>query len=134
MTLSALASLVVLLAGLYLLLLGLACLAARPKATAFLQRFAGSARAHYLEMAVRLVVGAAFVLAAPGMAGPRVFAVVGWVLVATTVPLLLMPWRWHHRLARRIVPPFLRLLPLVGACSVLAGLAVVGALLQGPAA
>ena len=67
------------------------------------------------------------------MHGTLVFLGFGWILVVTTIPLLVLPWRWHHRLAQRIVPPFLGLLPLVGLCSMIAGAAILGCIDWGQA-
>lgn len=122
---------VVLAFALYLVVLGVGAFAFRPAVTTFLLGFASSAWAHYLEMSVRLLVGASFIVVAPRMAWPLVFGGFGWILVGTTLPLLLVPWQWHHRLARRIVPPFLRVLAFVGLCSIAAGVAIAGAVIHG---
>ena len=57
----------VLLAGLYFVGLAAAALAAPARAADFLQGFASSASAHYVELALRLAVGCAFILRAPRM-------------------------------------------------------------------
>ena len=98
------AAALVLSTALYLLALGLMALAAPARAAAFLERFASSAFAHYLEAAIRLAVGGAFVVHAEKMLHGGVFLAFGWILVATTVGLLLVPWRWHHRFAQWSVP------------------------------
>lgn len=36
---------------------------------------------------------------------PELFRVFGWIIVVTTVGLLLLPWRWHHQFASRVMPP-----------------------------
>lgn len=105
------------LAGLYFLGLGVACLVAPTKAQGFLLGFAGTAPAHYLELALRLAVGGAFVLRAPWMMFSQTFAVFGWVLIVTSACLLALPWRWHQRFARWAVPQALRQLPLVAVAS-----------------
>jgi uncharacterized protein YjeT (DUF2065 family) len=63
-----------------------------------------------------------------------VFSVFGWVLLATTTGLLLIPWHWHHRFARRAVPWVLRFLPLLGVASVALGVLVLWAVCWGRAA
>ena len=127
---STIALLGVLLAGFYLV--GLAVLSFIKPATArkFLLGFAGSALAHYLEMAIRLAVGGAFVLRAPLMKLPVVFSIFGWVLIITTACLLALPWRTHRRLAQHAVPHALRRLRLFGLASLaLGGLILLSAVL-----
>lgn len=129
----ALASLLVLLAGLYLLGLGVVSLADPARATRFLLGFAGSARAHYLELALRLAVGAAFIWRAPHLLFPGLFSLFGWVLAITTAGLFLVPWRWHQRFAQSSVPHALRHLRLLGIASLALGGFVLLAAARGPA-
>jgi hypothetical protein len=112
---------VVLAAGLYLVALGLALLARPAWASRFLMGHAASGPLHYLELSVRIVVGLAFVHSAPDMLAPGLFHLVGWVLVGTSVLLVLVPWQWHRRLAERSVPQALRFSPLLGLASMLMG-------------
>lgn len=100
--------------GFGLFLVGLAVvIAARPLlAERFLRSFASSAPAHYAEQGVRLLVGAAVVAFSREMRYPEVFNAFGWLLVITTVALLLIPWQWHHRFAARVMPPVIRHLRL----------------------
>jgi hypothetical protein len=129
--LSALA--VVIAAGLFFVSLGCVSLLAPSHASTFLLGFADSLRKHYTELAVRFLVGGAFVLAAPRAYVSGMFSFLGWGLLATTVGLLLIPWRWHHRFARRAVPEALRFLPLVGTSSVLLGGFVLWSVFRGNA-
>ncbi|MFP7723644.1 hypothetical protein [Lysobacter sp. A3-1-A15] len=124
---------VVAMAGLFFVALGALSLLAPSAARRFLLGFASSPRKHYLELAVRLVVGAAFLLAAPRTALPTALSVFGGIMLATTAGLLLVPWRWHHRFARRAVPEALRFLPLLGAASAVLGGLVLWAALGGAA-
>lgn len=120
---------VVVLAGLYLVGLGVLALAKPGIAGRFLQGFAGSAPKHYAELAVRFLVGAALLVHAPRMAGPAAFRVFGWLLLATTAALLCVPWRWHDRFARAAVPRAMRHARLVGLFALLSGAAVLAAML-----
>ena len=124
---------VVLLAGLYLVLLGAAAFAARERATRFLAGFATTARAHWAELAVLAVVGGAFVLASPRLRPAPAFALVGWVLLLTALALALVPWRTHHAFARRAVPHAVRHLRLVGAAALAIGALVLAAALSAAA-
>jgi hypothetical protein len=127
-------SAIVVAAGVAFIALGSASLVTPSHASRFLLGFAGSPAKHYVELAFRFLVGGAFVLQAPHMLFPRLFGLFGWVLLATTTALLLVPWRWHQRLARRIVPVALRFLPLVGASSMALGGLVLVAVFRGYAA
>ena len=108
-------------AGLFFVALGGASLALPARASGFLLAFAGSPRKHYAELAVRILVGAAFLAAAPRSLLPAAFSVFGWLLLGTTAVLLFVPWHWHRRFAVQAVPVALRFLPLVGACALTVG-------------
>jgi len=43
---------------------------------------------------------------------PKVFWLLGWALVASSVVLMCLPWRWHDRLGRRLRPMLIRYLRL----------------------
>jgi hypothetical protein len=107
-TVSLLAGLVVV--GFSLFLIGLAVVIATkpPLAERFLRSFASSARAHYTEQGLRLLVGAAMVLFANSMWFPRLFELFGWVLVVTAIGLILMPWRWHQKFGTWAIPLVIR--------------------------
>lgn len=98
------ALMMVLLAGGYLLLLAVCAFAIPGRTQAFLLAFASSARVHRVELLVRLMVGAAFIQRAPAMTFPHVFKAFGWLLLATTVIMALLPWRLHRRFAEAAVP------------------------------
>ena len=74
----------------------------------FVTAFASSARTHYAEQAVRLLVGAALVVRSPSMWQPNVFWLVGWAIVVSSAVLLCVPWQWHHRLGERVLPVLVR--------------------------
>ena len=116
---------VIILAGIYLIGLGIISLAQPGKASAFLSGFAGSAKLHYIELTIRIIVGTAFLWHAPKTLAPFVFTVLGAVLVATTAVLLCIPWKIHRRFAEKSVPQALRYLPLIGIASLLFGLTLI---------
>lgn len=124
---------VVVLTGLYFVGLGLTCILARARAARFLSGFAGSASAHYVELGIRLAVGWALLIRAPQMPLAGALTVFGWILIVTTVGLLLIPWRWHQRFAQAAVPPALPYLGLIGLASVAVGTLLLVALFQGAA-
>jgi hypothetical protein len=94
--------------GLWLIGLAAFILVAPARAGRFLMGFASSARAHYAEQGLRLIVGTAVAIFAPMMMFPALFRVFGWLIVLSTLGLLLLPWRWHRRFARRVMPPVVR--------------------------
>lgn len=125
--LGALATGIVLLSGLYLVGLGLLSLLRPSQASGFLLGFARSARAHYLELLLRMLAGFAFVIESPKQAFELPFYVFGWLLVGTTACLLLIPWQWHRRFAQWGVPQAIRYLGLVGFVSVALGASILAA-------
>ena len=121
-------------AGLFFIALGSTSLVAPRRASQFLLGFADSPSKHYAELTLRFLVGGCFVAFAPRMLFATAFSFFGWVLLATTAALLLVPWRWHHRFAARAVPAALRFLPLIGVSSLALGGLVLVAMLRGNAA
>jgi hypothetical protein len=87
----------------------------------FFLGFATSSEKHYLEISIRLLIGAAFVISAPHARASLVFTIFGWVLLVTSVALLFLPWGWHHRFAQRSVPTAMRFLPVVAILSLVGG-------------
>ena len=81
----------------------------------FLMNFASSARTHYLEQVVRLLVGAALVVLSPTMWQPRAFWFIGWIVVVSSAALMCTPWQWHHRFGERVKPMLFRHLRLYAA-------------------
>lgn len=122
---NAVAQLVVILTGCYLVGLALVAWFRPETAKRFLTAFAATASVHYLEMSVRLLVGGAFVLRSPFMPFTNAFSLLGWALVVTTVCLLVLPWAWHRRFAQSVVPPALDRLAWLAAPSFAAGCFVV---------
>jgi hypothetical protein len=78
----------------------------------FFMGFASSAGTHYLEQALRLLVGAALVVLSPAMWRPNVFWVLGWAIVVGSAALMCIPWQWHHRFGERVLPMLVRHLKL----------------------
>ena len=129
-----LALLVVLLAGFYLIGLGVLALVSPDRTRDFLSRFAESRAAHFLELTLRLAVGAAMVLHAPHMKLGDLFTVSGWIVIGTTVVLLALPWTWHRRFARWSVPRATRHVTLLGLGSLAGGALVLLSVVLGPEA
>ncbi len=119
-------------AGLYLLVLGVAALLMPSRVESFLGKFASSAFSHYLEVSIRLIVGAALVHKGATLSIGVIFEVFGWVLLATSLVLLCIPWQWHRKFARFAVPLATRMLPAVGVAAIVLGLALLSVLFEFP--
>ena len=115
------AMLVVCITAVYLMGLGILAWLAPATASRFLLGFASSATFHYIELTVRFAVGGALVLHAPSMLFSPMFSTVGWLILATTAALMLVPWRWHRRFASKAVPLALPYLKLIALASLVSG-------------
>ena len=114
-------------AATYLVVLGGSALFRPALATRFLSGFATTQALHFLELALRIVAGGAFVMSAPRRALGDTVAALGWVLVGTSLVLTLVPWRLHQRFAAWSVPQALQYLPLIGVASLAGGLGLIAA-------
>src|SRR5690606_23760323 len=98
--------------GLFLIALTGVAFAKPPLAERFLMAFASSARTHYIEQILRLVVGVSLIVLSPGMWQADTFRLIGWAIVVSSAALMLAPWQWHHRLGERVLPMLIRHLRL----------------------
>jgi uncharacterized protein YjeT (DUF2065 family) len=126
-----LASILVLLAGFYLISLAGLLLVSPARGKRFLGGFASSAFTHYLELAIRLIAGVAILLYAPQMLFSGFFVILGWVLVMTTVGLFAVPWQWHRHFAQWGVPHATRHLRLIAVASFVFGGFVLASVMLG---
>jgi len=85
----------VVLAGVWLILLGVFMLIRPRLALVALGQLGGSTSVHVGEMAVRILAGVAMVLAAAASRYPLVFTIIGGFLIVSALVLLLLPRRWH---------------------------------------
>lgn len=115
------AAIVVVAFGLFLIAFSGVAFAKPAAAERFVTAFASSARTHYSEQVVRLLIGAALVVRSPIMWQPGVFRPVGWAILVGSAVLLCVPWRWHHRLGERVLPLLVRRLRLYAAGSLAFG-------------
>lgn len=105
---------VVIASGLFLVGLAIFIFIKPAASERFILSFASSARAHYTEMFFRLLFGGSLVLLSHAMWQPMLFLGLGWVIVITSVALLLMPWQVHQRVGRRMLPILVRYMKLYG--------------------
>jgi hypothetical protein len=129
-----LATVGVVMVGLYLFALGATALTRPQIAERFLGGFASSIATHFTELALRVLAGAALVHAAPRMAGTPAVRAFGIILIGTSLALALIPWRVHRRFAAWSVPQAMPYLPLIGVASLAGGLCLIAAVLRAPAA
>jgi hypothetical protein len=94
--------------GLFLLGLTVVVFAKPAVAERFFMSFASSARAHYTEQVVRLVIGASLITRSGAMWQPKVFWLVGWAIVLSSLVLILTPWQWHRRFGEEVRPMIIR--------------------------
>jgi hypothetical protein len=82
-------------AGLWLIGLGV-WMALKPRqALAVLAAMGSSPLVHFGEMAVRTLIGAAVIGAAPASRAPMILTVFGGFLVVSALVLVFLPRRWH---------------------------------------
>lgn len=117
---------VIVAAGLYLIALGISCFVSPRVAATFLLGHASSGFLHYLELTLRVLLGVCLVLKAAALPNLTAFKLFGWVLIATTTVLFLIPWHWHHQFTLRAVPYALRYVKLLGTSSIALGGALIG--------
>ena len=116
--------LVVAVFGTFLITLGVVAFVRPQKFRKFLLGFAQNARVHFIEMGCRLLVGLAFLASAPGLRFESVFLAFGWLLIVTTLVLVMVPWRIHLKFAQLVVPRALEYASFMGAVSCLLGIGV----------
>lgn len=126
------ALIIVALTGIWLI--GLAAVAvARPDLLKrFFDGFVSSARTHFLEMFLRVMVGVAFVFYSPHLKFPTIFAAFGYLLIVTTAVLIFVPWKIHRRFAEQSLPMVYRFPVLFGLVSLVGGLFIFVTLVLGP--
>lgn len=125
---------IVVTAALYLLALGGSAILRPESARRYLGGFATTRPLHFTELGLRVVAGAALVVSASHMAFTAAIMLFGWVLIATSVVLALVPWRIHQRFAAWSVPRAMQYLPLIGVASLAGGLGLIAAIVRSPAA
>lgn len=115
--------------GIYLLTLAVLLIVAPERAKGFLLGFASSAFTHYLEISLRIIIGAALVVYAHRMMFATAFLVFGWMLIGTSAVLALIPWSWHNRFAKLSLPRILKYPALLAIFSAAMGTFVIFSLL-----
>jgi uncharacterized protein YjeT (DUF2065 family) len=111
----------------YLLILG-ALVFMRPAIVhRFFEGFVSSSRINFLEAALRLIVGLAFMAVSPETKLSVVFFWFGAALAATAIPMMFL-YELHKRQAVWPIPLARRILPLMGVSAVALGTLILWAL------
>ena len=105
---SAVAGAILVAFGVFLIGLTVVVFAKPGVAERFFMAFASSARTHYIEQIVRLVIGASLIIRSGAMWQSKVFWLVGWGIVVSSLVLILTPWQWHDRFGEEVRPMLIR--------------------------
>ena len=111
----------------YLLILGALVFIRPAVVNRFFEGFASSGRINFLEAALRLINGLAFVAVSPETKLPVVFFWFGAVLAITAIPMMFL-YRFHKRQAVWAIPFAKRILPLMGVVAIALGVLIAWAL------
>lgn len=125
------ATCIVIAAGLYLIALAVVAFVRPASARRFLLGFARTAAVHYAEMAARISVGIALIIASPRMLYAQFFFWFGIILLASSAVLLCLPWTWHRSMGERLLPGLVRVPGVVGAVSFILGGLLIAATVVG---
>jgi hypothetical protein len=117
--------------GLFLVGLTVVVFAKPAVAERFFTSFASSARAHYTEQIVRLLIGASLIVRSGVMWQPKVFWLVGWGIVVSSLVLILTPWRWHDRFGEEVRPMLIRHMKLFAVGLLAFGVSLIYGVLTG---
>jgi|SRR5579872_1596178 len=117
--------------GLFLVGLTVVVFARPTVAERFFMSFASSARAHYTEQVVRLVIGVSFIIRSLAMWQPKAFWFVGWAVVLSSLVLMATPWQWHDRFGERVRPMLIRRMKLYAVGLLVFGVLIIYAVFTG---
>ncbi len=87
----------------------------------FFDLFAATKKAHFIEQTIRLMVGLSLIHFATVMNYTELFQVFGWLIVITSLLLILLPWQWHHQFALKVIPMVKNHLNIYGLLSLFLG-------------
>ena len=108
MIMQLISGLVVVASGAYFIGITVLVFAKPAVAERFFRGFASSARTHFVEQILRVLLGGSLVIYSPAMWQTDIFRLIGWVIVVSSVALMLFPWQWHHRFGKKILPVFIQ--------------------------
>ena len=132
--LNAIAGAILVAFGLFLIGVTVVVFAKPPVAERFFTLFASSARTHYTEQVVRLLVGASLIIRSAAMWQPKVFWFVGWAIALSSLVLILTPWQWHHRFGEKVRPMLIRRMKVYAVGLLAFGVLIIYAIFTGVSA
>lgn len=94
--------------GLYLISLLVITILNKKVAVNYFSSFASSAKAHYLEQILRLIVGVSMLSFSKSMFYAHFFEIFAWIIILSTIVLILIPWQWHNKLGKLAIPLVIR--------------------------
>ena len=97
----AVAKLIVIMFGIFIILVGFLMLFRPKKARELLRKFASTKIINYSEITIRLIVGIALVLYSDLCKFPEIFKILGWFMVVTALILYCVPRKLHHKFSTR---------------------------------
>lgn len=103
--------------ALLLLVLGLLCFLRPTSVQNFFDLFVATKKAHFIEQMIRLVVGLSLIRFSEMMTYSGLFYAFGWLIVVTSLLLIVLPWRWHQKFAQRVIPVVKKHLKVYGLLS-----------------
>ena len=90
--------------GLYLISLLIITLLNKERAINYFSSFVSSAKAHFFEQVLRLTVGISVLFFSESMLYSKGFEIFGWIVIISTIILILTPWTWHHKFGKWAIP------------------------------
>lgn len=96
--------LIVYLFAIFLMVMGILCFIRPVPIQHFFDLFAATKKAHLIEQAIRLVVGFSLIHFASVINYTWFFQVFGWLIVITSLLLIVLPWQWHQQFAQYVIP------------------------------
>lgn len=117
--------------GLFLIGITVVVFARPAAAERFFMLFASSARAHYTEQVVRLLIGVSLIIRSVAMWQPKAFWFVGWAVVLSSLVLIVTPWQWHDRFGEKVRPMLIRRMKLYAVGLLVFGVLIIYAVFTG---
>lgn len=121
---------VIVIFGLYLISLLIITILDKTVAVSYFSSFASSARAHYFEQIMRLIVGISMLSFSRSMLYAQFFEIFAWIIIISTIVLTLIPWTWHNKLGKWAIPLTIRNLKFYGVSASIFGVFILYCVIQ----
>lgn len=87
--------------GIFFIATGLIMLLRPTKARETLRKAGSTAFINYAELSVRMIPAIAFIIYADTSNYPTPFKIIGWYILITSIILMIIPRKLHHKLSNR---------------------------------